>query len=414
MPAPDMVFPPDRTAWFKQARFGMFIHWGLYALLGRGEWVMNRERIPLDEYVKLADCFNPTDYDPKAWAALARDAGMRYMVLTTKHHEGFCLWDSKVCQFNATRSAAKRDLLAEYVEAVRDAGLKVGLYYSLGDWYHPDWSRAVQTGDVAAKARFADYTHDLVHELMTKYGRIDVLWYDLPQGFTAGEWRSVELNAKVRALQPHILINNRAMTTEDTATPEQHVSASKPGRLWEACMTLNENWGYCRTDRAYKSPSAVARHLATVASGEGNLLLNVGPDERGRIPEESEAILRRVGQWLSMHGEAIYDVHRHKLGWYLWGQTTVRGDTLYCHVRQWYGRELCIGGLTNKVLAAKLLCTGQDIVFGQRGPQLFLRNLPEEAPDDVMPVIRLDLDGPPDHDLSRVLGAADIHPDLPA
>lgn len=412
MSAQAVMFPPDRLDWFVKARYGMFIHWGLYAMLGRGEWVMNRERIPLDEYVRLAEGFNPTAYRPREWAALACDAGMRYMVLTTKHHEGFCLWDSKVCRFNAVHSGARRDLLAEYVDAVREAGLKVGLYYSLGDWHHPDWA-AGACGDEAAKRRFVDYTHALVGELMTQYGRIDILWYDLPQGYSPADWRSVELNAKARMSQPHILINNRALTTEDFATPEQHVTTSPRGRMWEACMTLNENWGYCRSDRAFKSPRAVARNLASVAAGGGNLLLNVGPDETGRIPDESQAILQRVGRWLAVHGEAIYDTHRHNLGWYLWGQTTVRGCTLYAHVVQWYGRELCIGGLTNKVLGVTLMCSGTSVRFEQRGPQLFLRDLPDAAPDEVMPVFKIELDSPPDHDLSRILGGADIVLDLP-
>jgi alpha-L-fucosidase len=402
----------ERMAWFEQARFGMFIHWGLYALLGHGEWALNRERIPIDEYRKLAATFDPLDYDPAAWARLAANAGMKYVVLTTKHHEGFCLWDSKVCKFNSLNSAARRDLLAEYVTAVRNAGLKVGFYYSLGDWYNPDWA-AGWKGDDQARVRFMDYTHALLRELMTQYGKIDVLFYDLPQCYSAAEWRSVELNAMVRQLQPQIIINNRAMTTEDYATPEQHVSVAPQGRMWESCMTLNRHWGYCPTDRDYKSPRNVVLTLASVASGAGNLLLNVGPNAQGRIPNESEAILRRVGQWLQIHGESIYDSERHNLLWNLWGPTTVKGNTMYLHLEDYFGSTLTVGGLTNRVLTATLLSTGQPLQVNQRPTQTIISGLPDQSPDELVSVVKLELDAPPDQDIGRVIGAADIFPDLP-
>lgn len=402
----------DRLKWFEDARYGMFIHWGLYSVLGRGEWAMSRERIPWKDYRPLAQTFTADRYRPRDWARLAKDSGMRYMVLTTKHHEGFCLWDSKTCHFNSTRSAAKRDLLAEFVEAVRDEGLKVGLYYSLGDWLNPDWA-AGWKGDAAARERFMEYTHALVRELMTGYGRIDVLWYDLPQCYSAREWRSVDLNAMARALQPQILINNRAMTTEDFATAEQHITASGQGRPWEACMTLNGSWGFTACDHEWKRPRDVALHLARVAAGGGNLLLNVGPDGRGAIPEASRKILRAVGTWLERHGEAVYDVQRHSLPWWLFGPTTVRGSTLYAFLSLYHGSSFTVGGLTHRVRSATLLSTGKALTVRQRGPQLFVGGLPETDPDPVLSVVKLELDGPPDSDHSRVLGGADIFPDLP-
>lgn len=405
-------FPSDRTAWFRDARFGMFIHWGLYSLLGRGEWVMNRERITREEYRRLADRFNPTDYDPRRWAELAKQTGMRYMVLTTKHHEGFCLWNSAHCDFNAARTGAKRDLLAEYVEAVRSAGLKVGLYYSLGDWHQPDWAAAVKGDDAAAK-RFVEWTHLMVNELVTSYGQIDVLWYDLPQGLTADQWRSVELNAKVRAAQPQILINNRAYTTEDLATPEQQVSPSRHGRLWEACMTINSTgWGYNPYDPDWKSPRDIVLMLAKCASAQGNLLLNVGPDPEGRVPDRALHVLHEVGGWLEQHGEAIYETDANPLSWYLFGPTTRRGTVLYCFLKNYYGPTLTVGGLTNRVLGATLLPDDRELAVKQRGPQTFISGLPDERPN-LMPVVKLELDGPPDHDISRDIGFADVFPDLP-
>ncbi len=412
MPSPSH-FPTDRCQWWQDARFGMFIHWGLYSVLGRGEWAMSREAIPWEDYLPLADRFTAARFDPAEWCRVAKAADMHYVVLTTKHHEGFSLWDSPANPFNSMRSAARRDLVGEYVEAVRSAGLKVGLYYSLGDWHHPDWAAAWQ-GDLAARRRFVDYTHTLVHELLSRYGHIDILWYDLPQCFTPDEWRMVELNWMARSLQPHLLINNRGYTTEDFATPEQHAAASAKGRRWESCMTLNDHWGFCPSDQAWKSPTAVAGTLATCASGGGNLLLNVGPDAEGVIPAASVAILEQVGGWLRRHDEAIRHTDRHDLMWYLFGPVVVRGNAMYCFLRQYYGDRLAIGGPTRKVLGATCLSTGRRLHVEQRGRQTIITGLGDTPPDPILPVVRLDLDGPPAHDLSTVLGGADIFPVLPA
>ena len=409
-----MNFPNDRTQWFAGARYGMFVHWGLYSLLGRGEWALNRERIPLDEYVRLADGFCAENFRPRQWAQLARDAGMKYVVLTTKHHEGFCLWNSKTCAFNAVNSAAKRDLLAEYVEAMREAGLKVGLYYSLGDWFNPDWARGWQ-GDDAARARFMDYTHALVRELMTDYGRIDVLWYDLPQCYSADQWRSVELNALARSLQPQLLINNRAYTSEDFGTPEQHIAAGPPGRLWEACMTLNGAWGHRPADSHWKSATDIANNLAQVAAGGGNLLLNVGPDGSGAIPDQAARILREVGAWLERNGEAIYPTKRHDLPWSLGGTLTrgngANGNSLYWFLRPYEGAQTTLGGLTNRVTRVSVV-GAREIQWSQIGPQLKLSGLPGTAPDAVQTVVKIELEGEPDFDVSRVIGGADVFPQL--
>ncbi|MDA3959366.1 MAG: alpha-L-fucosidase [Planctomycetota bacterium] len=410
-----MQFPANRTAWFAEARFGMFIHWGLYAVHGRGEWALSREAWSMDDYRPLAEQFAAEDFDPRAWARLAKAAGMRYLVLTTKHHEGFCLWDSKLCAFNSVNSAAKRDLVAEFVEAVRAEGLKVGLYYSLGDWHNDDWFRGWQ-GDTAATERFMDYTHGLIEELMTGYGKIDILWYDLPHCYGIEEWRSVELNAKVRARQPHILINNRSWTSEDFATPEQHIASSAKGRLWEACMTLNGHWGYCPSDTAWKNPRSVALKLADCARGCGNLLLNVGPDAAGRIPEAAQDILRSVGQWLERHQEAVLATERCDLPWYLFGPTTKRGNILYCFVKEYYGDELIVGGLTPRVQRARLVGAQRDLSFEQRGRQTIIRGLGAHASDadPVLPVVALELDAPPATDISSHIDGADIFPVLPA
>lgn len=407
----DFSLPPSRTDWFSRARYGMFLHWGLYSLLGRGEWAFNRERWNMADYAPLAEQFRAENYRPREWAQLARDAGMKYMVLTTKHHEGFCLWDSKVCAFNATNSAAKRDLLAEYVEAAREMGLKVGLYYSLGDWFNEDCERGWK-GDENARERFVQYTHALVEELLTNYGMIDILWYDLPQNFSANQWRSVDLNHRARQLQPQILINNRAYTSEDFGTPEQHIAALGKGRLWESCMTLNGVWGYRPADQNWKTPRAIAQNLAQVAAGGGNLLLNVGPDGTGAIPEEASTVLREVGIWLSRCGEAIFSTQRHDLPWSLGGHLTQNGDTLYWFLEPYEGPNTILGGLTNAVKAVSIV-GGANLKFEQSGPQLRLIGLPDAPPDKVQTVVKIELDGAPDFDVSRVIGAVDIFPVLP-
>ena len=406
----------QRTDWFRDARFGLFVHWGLYALLGRAEWAMSRECIPPGEYAELAERFDASGYRPREWAAMARDAGMRYAVLTAKHHEGFCLWESKACCFHAGNSAAKRDLFGEYVEAFRDAGLKVGVYYSLGDWMNPDWRLGFSGGPGAdaARERFVGWTHAMVEELMTGYGTLDLLFYDLPQNYSAWQWRMVELNARVRARQPGILINNRGMTTEDYATPEQHAVASPPGRLWETCMTLNDNWGYVPTDRNFKDPRQVVLTLAQIAEGGGNLLLNVGPDGAGRIPEESSRILRGVGRWLRAHGEAVYGSERHGMSWNLFGPCTVKGNDLYLHLFRWFGPEQAVGGLTGRVIDAVCLSDGRPLEVEQQGDRAVIRGLPEDPPDPLMPVVRLTLDRPPAQDFTDQLGTADVFPVFPA
>ena len=295
---------PAALSWWHDARFGMFIHWGLYALLARHEWTMYQESIPPEEYRGLADRFNPQHYNPEEWVALAQDAGMRYMILTSRHHEGFSLWDSKVSDFTAPKTAARRDLLAEFVNACEKRGMRYGFYYSLLDWRYPAYFRG-KARDPEGWAEFLDYVHAQVLELCTNYGDLSVLWYDGGWPYTPEDWGSTPLNAEVRRLRPDILINNRSMQPEDFDTPEQHVTPS-PDRLWESCMTMNTTWGYSTIDREWKSPRQLIHYLVTAANGGGNYLLNVGPDPDGRIPFESVERLRAMGRWLDVYGESIY------------------------------------------------------------------------------------------------------------
>lgn len=390
----------DRLAWWSAARFGMFIHWGLYAQLGRHEWVMNRERIPLPEYEPLADSWHPLPEAPRIWARLAKEAGMRYMVMTTKHHEGFCLFDTRYTSYNAAQCGPGRDLVAEYVQAARDEGLKVGFYYSLMDWHHPDGARCKH--DEAARRRFVEFTHGVVRELCSNYGKLDILWYDVNWPLTAEEWESAAMNAMVRELQPDILINNRSGLPEDFGTPEQHITPEQGGRAWEACMTFNESWGYTPIDTQYKDARRVVQMLRQVAAGRGNLLLNIGPAPDGSVPEPCTRALHEVGRWLRLYGESIYDAtDPFPQEWSVIGSFTRRGDTLYFHAFNWPGEELAIGGLVPKVVSARLM-HGPEVAFTQARDRLVLRGLPHHAPEPLDTVIELKVEG---DDLRQVLGA---------
>jgi alpha-L-fucosidase len=384
-------------AWFDQARFGMFIHWGVYAVPGRGEWVMHQERIPPAEYAALARRFNPRHYDPQAWAALAREAGMKYMVLTTRHHDGYSLFDSRVSDFTAPKTAAGRDLVAAYAEACRAAGLKVGFYYSLGDWRWPVMAERVDANPRGWQA-LREYVHAQVRELCTDYGRIDLLWYDggfcaEPDGAEglARAYGSRELNAMVRQLQPHILINNRSGLDEDFDTPEQHVRASPPGRRWEACVTLNGHWGYFRDDNLWKPARKIILHwLTATACGGGNCLLNVGPTAAGTIPGPSVRRLRRIGEWLRVHGEAIYGAGPGPLPGATFGVVTAKGNTVYLVVHWWPGRTLVVPDARIGIASARILSTGDAVKFRFDGDRLVLYGLPAKAPDPLCSVIALE------------------------
>src|SRR5438874_1780934 len=302
---PTTSTPADRDRrmkWWHEARFGMFIHFGLYSVLGRHEWAMEEEGIPVAEYQQLAKLFNPKPHAARAWAQLAKRAGMRYMVMTTKHHEGFCNFDTKLTDYCAPKQGPGRDLVREYVDAARAEGLRVGFYYSLMDWHHPDGAQSKT--DEAARRRFVDYIHGQVKELMTNYGKVDILWYDVAWPLDAKGWESVEMNKMVFQLQPDIIVNNRSKIPEDFDTPEQRIEASQ-NRPWESCMTLNDSWGYHAADNNWKSPTTVIRNLITCARDGGNYLLNIGPKPDGSIPEESVRILTAVGECLSKNDAAI-------------------------------------------------------------------------------------------------------------
>ncbi len=386
--------PPDherRIRWWRDAKFGMFIHWGLYSILGREAWAMGDEDIPLEVYEKLAQQFRPSPDAPKRWAQLARAAGMRYIVLTTKHHEGFCLFDSKLTDYCAPKQAAGVDLVRKFVDAARTEGLRIGFYYSLMDWHHPDWRNCKD--DPAARERFVSYTHGQIRELMSNYGKIDILWYDMAVPLDAAEWRSEEMNRMVLALQPDIVINNRNLLTGDFSTPEQSTQAAKGD--WESCMTMNDSWGYLPGDHNWKSPQQLLQNLVECARDGGNYLLNIGPMPDGTVAAGNVERLTTIGGWLHRNGECVYGTQQCRFPHGNVGVYTRNGNTLYVINYFWPGSTMNVGGVKFPVRSARYLATGAPVRFVQRGSQLVFHDLPAAPPDSPLTVIAVECDREP-------------------
>lgn len=385
-----------RMQWFVQARFGMFIHWGLYAVPARGEWVRSNERMPEEKYMPFFREFDPSAADPKAWVQAAKEAGMGYVILTAKHHDGFCLFDSELTDFKSTNTPMGRDIVREFLEAGREAGLKVGLYYSLIDWHHPDFPHHgdryhPMRSDPAASneerdfERYLAYMHEQVKELCTRYGRLDVLWFDFSYNQLRGEaWRANELADMVRTLQPGILLNNRlevsgegfgslaqgepAPCHGDFVSPERMVPPEglfdPQGRplYWETCTTMNHSWGYCAGDPWYKPAPLLLKKLVECVSKGGNFLLNVGPDGNGRIPRQEMDTLKYLGQWMQINGESIRGCGPSGMEKPEWGRITRRENVLYLHIYENALGPLPLYGIpAEKIRAMRLLQDGREI-----------------------------------------------------
>jgi alpha-L-fucosidase len=394
MPAtPDQV---RRMQWWHAAKFGMFIHFGLYSQHARHEWAMETEAIPIAEYTQLAKEFNPRPGCQREWAKLAKASGMKYMVMTTKHHEGFCNFDTKLTDYCAPKQGPGRDLVREYVEAARSEGLRVGFYYSLMDWHHPDGAKCAT--DEAARKRFVEYTHGLIRELMTNYGKIDVLWYDVSWPLDAKGWESERMNKMVFELQPDIIVNNRNKLAGDFSTPEQRIVPETNGRPWESCMTLNDSWGYQRADDNWKSAKTVVRNLITCAHDGGNYLLNIGPRSDGSVPERSVEVLTEVGRWMKDNGDTIYQAEICQPRRSNYASYTRKGKTLYMHVHFWPGNDVSICGLQTKVKSAYLLRGAQKIAFTQDPYRLHLTGIPIDPPNSPVTTIVIECEEIPTQD----------------
>ena len=385
-----------RMAWYTGARFGLFLHWGLYAIPARGEWVRSVERIPNGAYDPYLEEFNPEDCDMMAWMGAAKAAGMGYAVLTAKHHDGFCLFDSAYTDFKSTNAPAGRDFVREYLEAARAHGIRAGLYFSLIDWRHPDFphfgdqNHPMRDNPACSNEgrdfdRYLDYLHAQVRELCTNYGKLDLLWFDFSYGALRGEaWRASELADMVRSLQPGIILNNRLEVSGegfgslaacrptpyhgDFVSPEQIIppdglrDAEGNPLVWESCVTMNNHWGYCAGDRCYKSAPMLIRKLVECVSKGGNLLLNVGPDARGRFPAQSAKILEEIGQWMDRNGESIRGCGPSGLAKPDYGRITRRGDRLYYHIFENTVGPLPLFGLKREdILSVRRLADGSEV-----------------------------------------------------
>ncbi|WP_346026890.1 alpha-L-fucosidase [Beduinella massiliensis] len=428
---------PGDTAWFRSARFGMFIHWGLYAMPARHEWVKTNERISEADYDRYFRHFDPDLYDPRDWARQAKAAGMRYAVLTAKHHEGFCLWDTQYTDYKSTHTPAGRDLLREYVEAFRAEGLRVGFYYSLIDWHHPDFPidmlhprrddpDARRLSEGRDMRRYAQYMRDQVRELLTNYGKIDILWFDFSYGERRGEgkdawmrgkgaadWEADALISLARSLQPEILIDNRADVEQDLWTPEQYqplewLRHPETGEYvtWEACQTFSGSWGYHRDESSWKSPEMLIRMLVNTVALGGNLLMNVGPTARGYFDRRAEAALRVYADWMRYNARSIYGCTMAEPELLNCLPADCRftqsedGTRLYLHLFAYPYAHVQLPGLAGKVEYAQFLHDGSELRFTEghvehfsvgaaRQDGLLVIELPPVKPDVPVPVIEL-------------------------
>ena len=424
---------PGNTEWFRESRFGMFIHWGLYALPARHEWIKNKECITEEKYDKYFKYFNPTMYDAKEWARQAKAAGMKYAVLTTKHHEGFCLFDTKYTDYNVMNTQYGKDIVKEYVEAFRAEGLKVGFYYSLIDWHHPDFTidqihprrndaNAKELNEGRDMKKYAKYMRDQVTELLTNYGKIDILWFDFsykknpksPDWMTGkgkDEWEAEELIKTARALQPEIIIDNRTELEQDLWTPEQYqmlewVKHKETGELvtWEACQTFSGSWGYFRDEMTWKSPEMLIQMLINTVCIGGNLLMNVGPTAKGYFDKRAEKALGVFAEWMKYNGESIYGCTQAEPEFTAPRGTRLTqsndGKRLYIHLMEYPYAFLEFPGLADKIDYAQFLHDGSEILYTLNKVEHFSEStssrenmvaftMPYVKPDVIVPVIEV-------------------------
>lgn len=385
-----------RIEWFKQDRFGMFIHWGLYSIPARGEWIRSTEKMSIEDYQEYFEEFEPEAYEPSAWAKLAKEAGMKYAVLTAKHHDGFCLFDTKQTDYKSTNTKSGRDFVREFLEAFRKEGIKVGLYFSLIDWHHPDYPHYKDMhhpmrdnkdydGMIHNFDNYLEYMHAQVKELCTEYGKLDMMWFDFSYGDMKGEkWQAEKLMKMVRTYQPDIVVDNRlevsgegfgSIATKnptsysgDYVSPEQIIPPNglfdEEGNelAWEACITMNDNWGYTALDKNFKPASTIIKKLVECVSKNGNMLLNVGPDANGRIPKESVKILKEIGTWMEYNKKSIYACKASNLPKPENGRITQNEKKLYYHIMEnSIGYVPLYGVSADKIDKIRLLSDGTEL-----------------------------------------------------
>jgi len=423
-PAAESAVERDhRMAWWREARFGLFIHWGLYAVPAgewngetrHAEWILHTAQIPVAEYENFASRFNPVRFDAARWVELAKEAGMKYIVITSKHHDGFCLFDSRLTSYDVVDATPfRRDILKELADECHRQGIKICWYYSIMDWHYPDylprrpWEKRSTEG--ADFDRYAAYMKGQVRELLTNYGYIGVMWFD-------GEWeetwtpeRGRDLYSYVRSLRPDIIVNNRVgkgregmsgtydpeNAPGDFGTPEQEIPATGLGYDWETCMTMNDHWGYNRHDHNWKSVGDLIRKLVDIASKGGNFLLNVGPTAEGIFPRPSVERLQAIGKWMKINGSSIYGTSASLFPALAWGRSTTKGNTLFLHVFHWPEEgKLLVPGLSSRPLKAYLLADPENPVPISLVEKGIVLSLPEKAPDPHVSVLALEFSARP-------------------
>lgn len=420
---------PD-PSWFVHDRFGLFIHFGLYSVGARHEWFMTTEQVSFEEYhEKYFNHFDPNLFDAKKWAAAAKNAGVRYLVFTTKHHEGFALWDSQLTDYKVTNTAFKRDLLAELLPAFRDVGIKIGLYHSLIDWHHPHFpidglhpcrenQEYRKTNASRTLELYQEYLAGQVKELLTNYGKIDYMWFDFSYGhrdwgWSKGkghlDWSSETLEKLCFTLQPEILINDRLDLGRGVMTPEQFqpdksLQKNNVPILWEACQTLNGNWGYDRDNQEWKSSEMILKMLIDTVAKNGNFLLNIGPNPRGVIDSKTLAILQDIGDWMTLHQEAVIGCRPSPYSPPQDCRYTMNDDKLYLHLFSYPYRSLHLKNLAGKVSFIRLLNDGSEIGFrgfdpkevitsteAEIAPEDIVVSLPTIKPESIIPVLEISL-----------------------
>jgi alpha-L-fucosidase len=409
--------------WWTDARFGMFIHWGLYALPARHEWVKNAERMTNDQYQKYFEMFNPDMYDPHEWAKMARAAGMKYVVLTAKHHEGFCLFDSKFTDYKATNTPYGKDLIKDYVEAFRAEGLKVGFYYSLIDWHHPDYTidsnHPLRQETDSAYARlnkgrdmnkYREYIKNQVRELLTNYGEISIIWFDFSfpgkHGKGHTDWDSENLLKLARSLQPGIIVDDRLDLRDveggwDFVSPEQVKVAKWPeinGKrvAWETCQTFSGSWGYYRDENTWKSPAQLIELLVESVSKGGNLLLNVGPTARGVFDIRAQERLKAIGNWMNFNSRSVYDCTEAPSGFIAPANSLLTYNPvtrkLYVHLLAYPMGSLTLPNMADKIKYVQFLHDASEIKFtvgSDENKNDVLLQLPVLKPPTEIPVLEI-------------------------
>jgi alpha-L-fucosidase len=432
-PVKKEIAPENRMDWWTNAKFGMFIHWGVYSVpagvykgqevRGIGEWIMNHAKIPMAEYQKYASQFNPVKYDPEAWVKMAKDAGMKYIVITSKHHDGFALFDSKVTKWNVVDATPYgKDLLKPLAAACKKEGMKLGFYYSQAqDWNHPGGAATGGHWDPAQNGSMDEYIDKIavpqVKEILSRYGEIAILWWDTPTDMNK---ERAEKFLPVLAKYPNLITNDRlgGGIKGDTETPEQYIPATGfSGRHWEVCMTMNDTWGYKTNDHNWKSTKDLILKLSDIVSKGGNFLLNVGPTSEGVIPQPSIDRLRQVGEWMKVNGDAIYGTSANPFPYLPWGRTTIKGQKLFLHVVEWPKDGILKLPMRNKAVKAYMMANTQKELGISQDADFIKISVPAVAPDTLLPVVALDFEGKPDvlpiPTAGAIAKASSVNPEKP-